>query len=209
MALLGYLLAQKTGTSYEQAVISRICDRLDLPDTRITLTPGQKERLAPPHSANGKPGHNWDLPAFSGAGALHSTANDMLKFLAANLGRSPSALKDALQICHQIRSGTFPQQGRLQRLVSGLIEKEQETSHYRQGIALGWFVGRLHSGGKQVYWHHGATGGYRTFTGFVKATASGVVVLANCGPGKLGLLLNRTSADDIGFKILEYLNSLD
>jgi len=206
VGLLGHILAQKLGVSYEQAVVSRICDKLDLPDTRITLSPGQKQRLSTPHSATGKPGQNWDLPAFAGAGALRSTANDMLKFLAANLGRPQSALADVMPLCHEIRTGAFPPQGRLQRMVSGSLRKGQDTSHCRQSIALGWFVGRLSPGGKRVYWHHGATGGYRAFAGFVKATDTGVVVLANRGPGRSDLLFNTTSTDNIGFKVLEYLN---
>lgn len=207
VALLGHILAQRIGVSYEQAVVGRICDQLDMPDTRITLTPGQKERLSPPHSANGKPGHNWDLPAFAGAGALRSTADDMLKFLAANLGSSQAALTDALLASHITQIGTFPQQGRLRRLASGLIEKVQDTSFYQQGIALGWIVGRLRAGGHQVHWHHGATGGYRAFTGFVKATHAGVIVLANRGLGGLDLLFNTTSTDVIGFRVLEHLSS--
>ncbi len=207
MALLGHILAQKSGASYEQAVVSRICDRLDLRDTRVTLTPQQKERLATPRNAKGKPTQAWDVPAFVGATALSSTANDMLKFLTANLGRPPSALTDVLPACHEIHAEAFPPQGRPQKLVSGLFLKGQDTSHYRQGVALGWFVGRLSPGGKQVCWHHGASSGYRAFAGFTKGTDTGVVVLANRSPGLLDQLLGRTYADDIGFRVLEYLNS--
>jgi D-alanyl-D-alanine-carboxypeptidase/D-alanyl-D-alanine-endopeptidase len=207
MALLGYILAQEIGTSYEQAVVGRICDALDLPDTCITLSPEQKERLAAPHKANGKPTQSWELPAFAGAGALGSTAYDMLKFLAANLGRPHSALTEVLQVCHRVRAESLPRPGRLQRLAARLFQKQQDMDDYRQGMALGWYVGRLHSGGRQVHWHHGATGGYRAFAGFVKSSDTGVAVLANREPGKLDLLLNKTDADDIGFRVLEHLNS--
>ncbi len=104
--LLGHILAQRCNSSYEEAVTSRICDGLGLADTRITLSPEQKERLAPPHTASGKPTANWDLPAFAGAGALRSTAGDLLRFLRANLGNPPSPVTDALEGCHQIRSDT-------------------------------------------------------------------------------------------------------
>ncbi|MEE8391729.1 MAG: serine hydrolase domain-containing protein [Anaerolineae bacterium] len=207
-ALLGHILAQATGTSYERVIVSRICDKLDLPDTRITLTPEQQERLATPHKANSKPGHNWDLPAFAGAGALRSTANDLLKWLAANLERPQSALTDGLQICHKIHSGAFPPPGYLRRLVSRLYLRKRDISHYEQSMALGWHVGRLSPGGKQVYWRHGATGGYQAFAGFVKDTSTGVVVLANRGLRTLDMLVNLSPADRLGFRVLEHLNSM-
>lgn len=207
VALLGYILAEKKGMSYEESVVREICGKLDMPDTRITMNPGQIKRLASPHSARGKSNQNWDLPAFAGAGALRSTSDDMLKFLAANVGTQPSSLTHALQACLEIRPGTYPRQGLLPKVISARIEEERVAGRYRQGMALGWVVGRLRSKGQPVHWHHGATGGYRSFAGFVEPSRTGVVVLANRGPGGLDLIYNKTSADDIGFRVLEYLKS--
>ncbi|MFX1537358.1 MAG: serine hydrolase domain-containing protein [Promethearchaeota archaeon] len=206
VALLGHVLAEKMGTSYEQAVVSKICDKLDLSDTRITLTSEQKERLSIPHSANGKPSQNWDMPAFAGAGALRSTVNDMLKFLVAHLGRPQSTLTDAIQVCHEKRPGSFPPPGRLQKIFSRLFRKRQEFIQYFQGIALGWVIGRMGAEGVQVYWHHGATGGYQAFIGFVKNTNKGIVILINRGPRFSELVNGISLADEIGFRVLELLH---
>ncbi len=208
MALLGLVLAQKVGESYEQAIVSRVCAPLGLSDTRITLTQIQKERLLAPHSSKGKPSRIWDLPAFAGAGALFSTADDMLSYIAANLGESQSRLTNPLQACHVIHADTFRPPGYLPRLVTGMLGRGRYSTEYHRGMALGWFVGRLQGDGKDLYWHHGATGGYRAFIGFVKDTATGVVVLANSEPSGLDGLLATTSTDTIGFEILEFLNSL-
>lgn len=43
MGVLGHILELRTGMSYEDLVISRITDVLDMPDTRATLTPGYGE----------------------------------------------------------------------------------------------------------------------------------------------------------------------
>ena len=102
VALLGHALAKKLGTSYEQALVSKLCDRLGLLDTRINLNEEQKKRLALPHLPNGKATQHWDLPAFEGAGALCSTANDLLKFLSAHLGEIQGLQPEAIQTCHQI-----------------------------------------------------------------------------------------------------------
>jgi CubicO group peptidase (beta-lactamase class C family) len=66
-------------------------------DTRVTLTPGMKARLAVGHGSGLAAVSNWDLPpAFAGAGAIRSTVNDMLKFLAANLGITKTPLAAAM-----------------------------------------------------------------------------------------------------------------
>lgn len=208
VALLGHILAEASGSPYEAVLVSRICDELAMHDTRIQLTPELEARLAPPHSASGRPSQHWDLTAFAGAGALRSTANDMLAFLAANLGRPRSPLTDTLQLCHQVRSEAFPRQGRVRRLVTGLFARGQDTRNRSQGMALGWFVGPPGPAGERVIWHHGASGGYRAFTGFVKSAETGVVVLANRSPGRSDVISGRTSADEVGFRVLEVLNAV-
>jgi CubicO group peptidase (beta-lactamase class C family) len=58
---------------------------LGLADTGITLSADQAARLAPGHTVKGEPTPNWDIPSLAGAGALKSTAAEMLTFLRANL----------------------------------------------------------------------------------------------------------------------------
>ena len=97
VGLLGYALTQRAGMDYEAMVRSRICEPLRMNDTRVTLSPEMKARLAIGHGPNLNAVSNWDLPqAFAGAGALRSTANDMLTFLAANLGYTRTPLAAAM-----------------------------------------------------------------------------------------------------------------
>jgi serine-type D-Ala-D-Ala carboxypeptidase/endopeptidase len=125
-------------------------------DTAIALPPRLKARLAAGHTATLEPAANWDLDALAGAGAIRSTANDMLTFLAAQLGFAPSPLRAAMaaQLVPR-RAGPMP-----------IID-----------MALGWHVSKLGSG--DVYWHNGGTGGYRTFFGFDPKARIGAVVLTN------------------------------
>ncbi len=64
--------------------------------TAITLSPDMKARLAVGHNQGLQAVANWDLPTLAGAGALRSTANDMLNFLAANFGYTKSPLAPAM-----------------------------------------------------------------------------------------------------------------
>jgi CubicO group peptidase (beta-lactamase class C family) len=154
--LLGHLLALKAGEDYEALVIKYICEPLGMNDTRIVLTPKMKSRLATGHDAEGKATGNWDLPTVAGAGALRSTANDLLKFLAANFALHEAKLSAAMHQTHSVRA---------------------ETDAPKLQIALGWHV-RSTDGG-EIFWHDGGTGGYRSFIGFDKKKRRGVVVLTN------------------------------
>ena len=82
--LLGHLLSLVAGKDYETLVVSRIAPPLGMASTRITLTPEMKERMAAGYNASLEPARLWDFLALAGAGALRSTANDLITFLAAN-----------------------------------------------------------------------------------------------------------------------------
>jgi CubicO group peptidase (beta-lactamase class C family) len=151
--LLGHALALRAGTNYEELVIGRICNPLHLDSTRITLSPGLKSRLASGHNRFGMPVSNWDLSTLAGAGALRSTASDLLVFVAANLGLTNCSLTHAMMQTHLPRHST------------GSIGK----------IGLMWQIDSAH----ETLWHNGGTGGYHSYIGFKMAERRGVVVLAN------------------------------
>jgi CubicO group peptidase (beta-lactamase class C family) len=155
--LLGQLLARRAGKDYEALVRERILDPLGMKDTAIVLGPGLRARLAPGHD-DGRPVKNWDLDALAGAGALRSTAGDILKFLAAHLELSGTPLRAAMRRVRSIEA--------------------RPTGAPGQQIALGWHVNT--NNGLSLYHHGGGTAGYRTFAGIDPKTRRGVVVLCNC-----------------------------
>ncbi len=154
--LLGHILALKAGMDYETLVTKRIGAPLKMSSTGIKLSSEMQDRLAQGHNEVLRPASNWDIPTLAGAGALRSTANDMLLFLAANLGFTKSALTPAMQKTHATKNST------------GRPNLE---------IALGWHI--LKKEGSEIIWHNGGTGGYRSFLGFDKSKGLGVVVLSN------------------------------
>ncbi len=156
VGLLGHILALRAGTDYETLVRTRICEPLKMEDTRIKLTPDIGSRLATGHNQALRPVANWDIPTFAGAGALRSTVNDLLKFLAANLGLVKSPLLTAMQKTHQ------PQHG---------------TPRPELEIGLGWHI--LKKFETEIVWHNGGTGGYHSFIGFDKGKRRGVAILSN------------------------------
>jgi D-alanyl-D-alanine-carboxypeptidase/D-alanyl-D-alanine-endopeptidase len=83
--LLGHALARKAGTTYEALVRKRITGPLKMNDTTIALSEAQAKRFAPAHDAAGNTSSPWALGTLEGAGALRSTANDLLTYLAAHM----------------------------------------------------------------------------------------------------------------------------
>jgi CubicO group peptidase (beta-lactamase class C family) len=160
MGLLGHALALKARSSYEELVRRRILTPLGMRETAITLTPTMRARLAPGHSSEGRAVPNWDLPTLAGAGALRSTVNDMLTFLAANLDSSATPLSRTLWKTHAERHA---------------------TNNPNSRVALGWHILVRPVG--NIVWHNGGTGGYRTFAGFDPVRRLGVVVLSNLNDG--------------------------
>jgi len=157
-ALLGHALARRSGTDYGALVESRITRPLGMDNTRIPLTAEMKQHLAAGHAYALTPTANWDLGALDAAGALHSTANDLLKFLSATLGYTTSPLGPAM---------------------AAMVRDRQKIEEGE--IALGWFI-RSH-GGVEIVSHGGTTAGYRSFIGYDPKARIGVVVLSNTGTG--------------------------
>lgn len=163
--LLGHVLSLRARMSYEALVRARVLDPLGMSNTRITLTPEMKTRLAVGHKEAPRtkenphgltPAPNWDIPTLSGAGALRSTANDMLTFLAAYLGyvKTPLAAAMADQLS---------------------IRQPSDGADFEVGY--GWRVQTKY--GSTIVWHGGATGGYRCYIGFDPEARVGVIVLSN------------------------------
>lgn len=156
MGLLGHVLGLRLGKSYFEAIDERILQPLGMHDTRIDFNPSMRGRLAPGHSPAGAAVSNWDIPTLAGAGALRSTVDDMLLFLAANV--SPASTP-------------------LGKVFSGTHAPLASTGSPAMSVGLGWHL--LNRPAGPIVWHNGGTGGYRAFLGFDPATKAGVVLLTN------------------------------
>jgi CubicO group peptidase (beta-lactamase class C family) len=178
VGLLGDALVRRAkAKNYEELVVKRVCEPLGLKDTHITLSDGQKERLAPGHDEKGKPTPGWDFASIEGAGALRSTTNDLLTFLEAQLGRKKTDLQPAIESCQKVY---------------------HEEANGKRRIGLGWRMADLN--GKTLAGHMGGTGGYRSSVLFLKGGKTGVVVL--CNSAKIG-----EKVEEIGVEVLKEVDA--
>lgn len=153
--LLGHTLALKSGITYEQLVVNRICNELGLKNTTISLTPQQQVLLAKGHVGDTEVA-NWDWQALAGAGALRSTASDMLTFLSAEMGLKETKLYQAMEKTQFAFAST------------GTPGCE---------VGLGWHIVKKFN--SEIICHSGETGGYFCFMGFDKKNKKAVVVLSS------------------------------
>lgn len=167
VGLLGHVLALRASQNYEALFRQRIGLPLGMKDTATALTPDMSARLAIGHNAAMNPVKNWDLPTLAGAGALRSTANDLSKLLAAELGFARTPLRQAMDKQLSVR---------------------RPTGAPTVTVMLGWHE-LSDSHGTDIE-HSGGTAGYRTFIGFDQKALVGVVTLSNTntdeGPDDIG-----------------------
>jgi serine-type D-Ala-D-Ala carboxypeptidase/endopeptidase len=167
VGLLGYVLARRADTTYEDLVRARICRPLGLVETWIETPEADRGRVARGHDRRGRKVPHWHLAALAGAGGLRSTAADLLAFMRLH---EPGAQHPLAAVAAETR--------------------RTRIGHGRASIGLGWV--RLPPRAKlrhRVFVHEGGTGGFRSFAGFAPDLGVAAVVLANQARpvGRLGL----------------------
>lgn len=155
-SVLGHALAHALGQDFGQVISERICQPLGLNDTvtEWQLTDEQRGRSAQGFRSRKREAAPWPLEGLPGAGALRSTAADVLTFVQAHMEPEDTPLSEAIRLTHQTPAGG------------------------PAGMGLGW-----HRAGKQVLWHNGGTGGFRTIAAFRPGEGTAVTVLVNQSAG--------------------------
>lgn len=178
VGLLGEVLVIKTGKSYDDLIRSQIADQLQMTDTLVIPSEAQDKRTATGHAKDATPVPCWKFASMAGAGAIRSTATDMLTYLEAQSGRTETPLAAAMAATQEKRFPAF----------------------VVMNVGLGWFMRDYD--GRRVWWHNGGTGGFSTFVAFCRRPAVAVVVLCNTGPD--GLQDGRV-IDKLGEKMIQQL----
>ena len=167
VAVLGIILQKVYGQTYEQLLSKYIANPLKMGNTATFVLEKQLTNFATGY-ANGAVTPHWNLADTNPAGGIRSTLADMVLYLKANMADATPAIA----LSHK---ETF---------------KEGEDS-----IGLGWFL--YPTKGDILVWHNGGTGGFTSYTGYLKDSKSGVVVLTNSA--------SQNGPDKIGTSILKFL----
>jgi CubicO group peptidase (beta-lactamase class C family) len=187
MGLLGRALALHAATDYAGLLQARVTGPLGMGDTATSLTAEQSSRLVRGHDGDLAAVPPWTWNVLAGAGALRSTASDLLRFVAAQSGAEPSPLASAMALSQVPRFR---------------IDAATQTG-------LAWIID---DGG--LVWHNGSTAGNESFVGFDPRTHTGIVVLSDTTSGfqpasQLGLaLLSWVAGRGLGTVSLPVLATL-
>ncbi|HKQ38019.1 MAG TPA: serine hydrolase domain-containing protein [Verrucomicrobiae bacterium] len=146
--LLGHALELCAGKPYATLLNQNVLGPLAMQNTSVT-----NASLIAGHDTKDRGVPNWDFDVLAGAGALRSNAEDMLKFLRAQLEPEKTPIAAALRECQK---------------------------RHAKGMGLAWHFQNTVEG-LTFIWHNGGTAGYRTFVGFDPQQKTAVVLLSNYG----------------------------
>ena len=170
VGLLGVLLSRKQKLDYESLLRKRISEPLQMADTSITLSKDQSNRLAPPHDGSLTRPPNWEFDALAGAGAIRSTAGDMMKFLRANLNPPNGDTGKAIELA-------FTRQ----------LESKGVGS---SAMGFGWLI----NSGTNTHWHNGGTAGYHSIVFVNRKQKRALVILSNTSTTEIDQLGSQIMA---------------
>ena len=156
-AVLGEALAINQNTTLEKEMQKHIFKDLKMDNTYLSVKADstQANNMAQGHNSSGQAVPKWALGAASGAGAVVSNLDDMIKYAEymMQLPTQQSAFANLLFTSYTPTAGRFEQ-------------------------GLGWMLMKDDKG--QTYaWHNGMTGGFSTFIGFYLDGSRAVIMLNN------------------------------
>lgn len=159
MTVLGYILTNKSKMTFGSLLKTTILDTLKMKHTYVDLPKSEYNNFADGHNKLGLKTPRWTFKEeMGGAGTITSSVNDLMKFLEVNLKNTNEYLHSLLDDC----------------------QTTQFKISERRTIGLAWIKSNSeNTNNKEIIWHNGGTGGFRSFFGFNKETKTGIVILSN------------------------------
>ena len=179
--ILGYIAAKTLDLSYADAMSQRVFQPLGMNHSTAFDAVDDDIELAAGYS-NAANMDVWTFNIHAGAGAIRSTARDMLKFVLANFHANDDAIH---------------------RAIRSIRELQYESNH-----ALGWIT-ETSSEDSTVFLHSGQTGGYACFLALDPANNNGWVILTTSTESdtiaKLGASFYRELAKNNSLDLSPYV----
>ena len=167
--LAGELATRISGKSYDELVARYVTKPFNMPTTSLGLRNDLPAAIG--WFDEKKKAEYWDLNVQRGAGGIHSTADDMLRYAEQMIARQD-------------------------REPEHTLTTETVVVNDRISVALGWHLLK-HPGQSPFVWHNGGTYGFSTFLGYDKESGKAIFIVintfnANAHSDKLGIdILNR------------------
>ena len=155
VSVLGYLIGEQAGMSYEELLQQRIAKPLGMSDCTVSPSDKQKARHSTPHKSVGSPTPAWTFADLPGAGGVRASMKDMMRFAKAQLNPPEGKLGEAIE----------------------LAWKQHAAADDSGGLAmgLGWII--MNDG--ETHWHNGQTGGSHSMLMLNRKKQTAVILLSN------------------------------
>ncbi|MFH8347468.1 serine hydrolase domain-containing protein [Streptomyces sp. NPDC018045] len=169
VGLLGHALCGAAGgLPYEDLLAARVLRPLGLYDTSATADPPPGGTQVTGHWHR-RPRPPFSIPGLPGAGAVRSSARDLLTLAEALAGPGEAAVTGV---------PSAPLRTALEDVTRPRLVLPRTTSR----LALVWNI-RPRPDGPDLYHHSGGTRGCTAFAGFSPQHDTALIALANCAPG--------------------------
>ncbi len=154
VGLLGNIITDLSGMEYAELLREMILTNLRMTNTVIDPENAGSRSLADGHKGKNAVPY-LKMPALQGAGAIKSSAKDMLALIELQISPENSPLSESIK----------------------LTQEQHFVANDRLEMGLGWHV--MKENRRTIYMHGGLTGGFSSFTGFDKERKYGIVILSN------------------------------
>jgi D-alanyl-D-alanine-carboxypeptidase/D-alanyl-D-alanine-endopeptidase len=187
--LLAQALGNAAGRPYETLLQERVLGLLGMTSTAFNPNAEQSSRLMQGHNFDGKPMPNvLSPPMIAGAGGLHSTAEDMLRWIGWHLDRFSAKDAELRLLDHAaylVRDGLDPVYG-------------MDESGRMDAMGLGWVVMMPKGERPLILQKAGGLQGIFSYTAFAPVRGIGVFVAINqfdvSAAGKMAQVANELIA---------------
>ncbi|MGP3952311.1 serine hydrolase domain-containing protein [Streptomyces sp. 7N604] len=174
VGLLGRLLAEAAGDTYEHLIADRVCAPLGMTATATAAAPAADRATG--HRRRGEPVPTWRIPGLPGAGCLASSAADLLRYLDAHL--------------HPDRAPTTAAASSLAAALHDVRRPRLAVPRTGDRLCLVWnlrsFPGRGPRPGYDLLFHSGGTCGFTAFAGFSPQAGVALAAVAGTAPSLRG-----------------------
>ncbi len=169
MGLLGHALARAAETELPELMAERVLDPLGMNRTGYGRAGDSTPGLVRGHQLADTVPHWTTTEAIWGAGGLRSTAEDLLRFIATNVGPADTDLERAMREAHEPRR-------------PGRAEEQ---------VGLAWV--NLSVNDRRIVRHSGSSAGFRAQIAFDLERRVGAALLVNSGSYRESLALDLVS----------------
>jgi CubicO group peptidase (beta-lactamase class C family) len=160
-ALLENILTNVTKLSYEDALVQKILEPLQMNSTFTDFPETRDGFVVKGYDKSLRPVQPWTFNSFKGSEGIKSSASDLSKFIKASMNLSHTKLDSIF--------------------ANNFVNQPIKSFNDQLSVSMGWH--NVVKNSFNIYMHTGRTSGSSAFVGMVRETGTAVIILSNSSIG--------------------------